>query len=128
MKHHPLVIGSALSGLVLPLAAWAQQAPGAPAPPSYPGWGMPYYGHMWGGGMGYGGFGWGHLLMWLLLIAAVVAVYLLARGTGGGRHDPHRDDPAHSALQILNERYARGEIEKAEYEEKKAALLAGGRR
>ena len=130
MKHHPFAIGSTLSGMLLPLTTWAQQSPSIPTPPAppYPGWGMPYYGHMWGGGMGYGGFGWGHLLMWLLLIAGVVAVYMLARNAGWGRRDSHRDDPAHSALQILNERYARGDIEKAEYEEKKAALLSGGRR
>jgi uncharacterized membrane protein len=35
-------------------------------------------------------------------------------------------DPSHSALQILNERYARGEIQKDEYTEKKAAILSGG--
>jgi uncharacterized membrane protein len=34
-------------------------------------------------------------------------------------------DPTHSALQILNERFARGEIPKQEYEEKKAAILSG---
>jgi len=35
-------------------------------------------------------------------------------------------DPSHSALQILNERFARGEIQKDEYPEKKAAILSGG--
>ena len=34
--------------------------------------------------------------------------------------------PSHSALQILNERFARGEIQKDEYAEKKAAILSGG--
>ena len=37
-------------------------------------------------------------------------------------------DPSHSALHILNERYARGEIQKDEYAEKKAAILSGGPR
>jgi len=35
-------------------------------------------------------------------------------------------DQSHSALQILNERFARGEIQKDEYTEKKTAILSGG--
>jgi len=35
-------------------------------------------------------------------------------------------DPSHSAVQILNERLARGEIQKEEYADKKAALLSSG--
>jgi uncharacterized membrane protein len=35
-----------------------------------------------------------------------------------------RRDPTQSALQILNERYAKGEIQKPEYEERKAAILS----
>ena len=40
--------------------------------------------------------------------------------------DQTSGDPAHSALQILNERFARGEIQKDEFMEKKTALLSGG--
>jgi uncharacterized membrane protein len=35
-------------------------------------------------------------------------------------------DKPHSALQILNERFAKSEIQKQEYEEKKAAILSSG--
>jgi len=35
-------------------------------------------------------------------------------------------DPTRSALQILSERFARGEIQKDEYEEKRVAILSGG--
>jgi hypothetical protein len=35
-------------------------------------------------------------------------------------------DPTYSALQILNQRFARGEIQKDQYTEKKTAILSGG--
>lgn len=114
----------ALFALLQPALSWAQ--PSTPSTPPYSGWGMPYYGHMWGGGgMGYG---WGGpLMMWLGLIVVVAVVYLLLRHATGGWHHHHHGDPTHSALQILNERFARGEIQKQEYEEKKAVILASHR-
>jgi uncharacterized membrane protein len=36
------------------------------------------------------------------------------------------DEGSESALEILDKRYARGEIEKQEYEEKKAAISRSG--
>jgi uncharacterized membrane protein len=35
-------------------------------------------------------------------------------------------EPSESALEILNKRYARGEIDTQEYEEKKAAITRSG--
>jgi uncharacterized membrane protein len=43
------------------------------------------------------------------------------RSSGSGRSS---GDPAYSALQILNERFARSEIQQQEYEEKKVAILS----
>lgn len=70
--------------------------------------------------MGWGGFGligllW-MVLFWVLLVLAVVALF---RYIGGF---PKRIDDSKSPLNILKERYAKGEIDKKEYEEKKRGL------
>lgn len=61
---------------------------------------------MFGGGLAM-------ILMWLVPIALVVAlvVYLTKR--------PGRDSAEKASLDILGERYARGEIGKEEFDEKK---------
>jgi uncharacterized membrane protein len=52
----------------------------------------------------------------------------MMRSSGGGAHrwDAPWRSPSRSALQILSERFARGEIHRDEYEEKKAAILSAG--
>jgi putative membrane protein len=79
------------------------------------------YGHhgMWGGGGGGMLFG---LIMMLLVIAAIAAaVVLVVRvlgGAGSGTTKPSGKTPA----DILEERFARGEIDAAEFEERRRAL------
>ncbi len=72
------------------------------------------HGGWWGMG-GFMGFGW-----IVILIAAVAVVWLLVRGplAGGGEIERR------SALDILKERYARGEINREEFEQKKRDLQA----
>lgn len=77
---------------------------------------------MWGyNGFGYGGgaMGIGMLLFWGLIIVVVVA---LARGLGSRSGGPEPRLGEKTTLDILGERYARGEIDKAEYEEKRRDL------
>ena len=80
---------------------------------------------MWGyNGYGFGGIGMGYgsLLFRGLIIAAVA---LLARGFGARRGAGEHSPSDKSALDILRERYARGEIDKAEFDEKRRDLAAG---
>lgn len=80
------------------------------------------WGHIgdYGWGWGWGGMGFGMLLFWGLLIAAIV---LLAKGSWGSSACGKREREK-SALDILKERYARGEIEREEFEQKKKDLEA----
>jgi putative membrane protein len=79
--------------------------------------------HMWGG-WGYGhGFGW--LFMLILIVALVGVVIFTAVRTGRG-HSPSvggsRPGPQQTALDILDERLARGEIDLEDYEKRREVL------
>jgi putative membrane protein len=61
------------------------------------------------------------LLVVVLLVAGIVSmVAFLTRSSR--RAPPPPTPPADSALQILRERFARGEIDQAEFEERRRAL------
>ncbi len=75
----------------------------------------------WGyGGPGYFGMGFGMLLFWVLLIAGVI---VLVRWLAS---DSVRltSSPQQSALDILAQRYARGEMDREEFEQKRRDLDA----
>ncbi len=62
-------------------------------------------------------------VMMVLTIAAVVAVVvILVRWLGGGHGPAHTATPGRAPLDILKERFARGEIDKEEYEERRRVL------
>ena len=108
-------IWTAIAAVVGGMPVWAQQQ------------GSPYYGgheHMWGGGW-YGMF-LGPLMMLLFLGIAVAVIVLIVRWLGGSRHDAHMPPlgtaPGKTPVDILEERFARGEIDKEEFEERKRIL------
>lgn len=82
----------------------------------------PYYWH--------DGWGWGHMilgpLMMIVFIAVVVVVVVLAvRWLGGAGHSaaaPPHAPPGKTPLDILSECFARGEIDKDEFEERRLIL------
>lgn len=84
-------------------------------------------------GYGYGGYGnhpmmsggWfmGPIMMILMIVVLAAAVALVLKFLGIGIGAKGGSDATDSALAILNERFAKGEIDKAEYEERKKALV-----
>lgn len=68
------------------------------------------------------GMGWhmGSGGLWMLAVWAITIILVILLVRRIGRRPDQRAE--HNARQILDERYARGEIEKAEYEEKRRSL------
>lgn len=94
---------------------------------SFLGGGNGWYGGGWGmmgpGMMGSYGGGWWWMLIPMVLVPALViwAIVALVRGTGwtGGHSSSESGD---SAMEVLRKRYARGDISKQEFEEKRRDL------
>ena len=59
------------------------------------------------------------IAFWAVIILLIV---LVVRGTGGRRAE-HSAPATGSALQILQERFARGEIDRNEYQERRKILV-----
>ena len=90
------------------------------------------YGHMGDGWSGVG-TGWGSTLMWLLLLVflvtvAAVLVVLAKAGSASSvdRSAPGAPGQGDAARALLDERYARGDIDEAEYLHRRAVLRGAG--
>jgi putative membrane protein len=76
------------------------------------------YGDMMGWGGGWGWFGMVHMVLWWFLI--ILGIVVLAKWLFGGGSS--RSTGEDRALSILRERYARGEIDKQEFDARKLDL------
>lgn len=98
-------LASAVLTLSIPSVAWAQ--------PFDCGYG--YHMRMWGGLAGLAGL----LVFFILVVVAMVLALLVARWLGSlGQRKTTRSTP----LDILKERFARGEIDRQEFEERRQLL------
>lgn len=80
---------------------------------------------MWWGGGGHGMF-FGPLFMILTLVVVIAAVVLLVQWLGGGSSQVaqrlQQMPPERTPLDILKERFARGEIDKKDFEDRRKVL------
>lgn len=71
---------------------------------------------------GFQGHGWGMGWGWIIgLIILGITVWLIVKSINQNRAS--RDSSTKSAMDILKERYAKGEIDKEEYDERKKNLM-----
>lgn len=131
-----VALGKRLSGCDTSAVFPAQGASFLPMMGMMGGWSTPYDGYQsnyvnsmmgnyfgfpgWYSMMGYGGSpgGWIGLLWWALIIIGTVLLIRWAISQSRG-HAGHKGEPA---LDVLKSRYAKGEIDKEEFEEKKTDL------
>jgi putative membrane protein len=104
---------AAVAGMLAPGLNWAQQQP---EPYRY-GYGP----HMMDWAGGWYGMILGPIFMILTLAVLIALAVLLVRWLGGTWHGIHTS-PGRTPLDVLKERYARGEIDKEEFEERRRVL------
>lgn len=84
-----------------------------------------HHGMMWNG---FGGWFMGPLMMLLFVVLAVVVVAAAVRWLGGHgpSHPTQMDEARNSAREILEQRFARGEIDEEEFRRRRQALDEAG--
>lgn len=112
MKQAKLIISGMVASLVAASTIRAQPATSADWYPCGP--------HMMGWQRGWPAMMYGSLFLILALAAIAILAFFLIRSLSGSRGaaPPHE----RTALDILRERFARGEIDKDEFEERRRVL------
>lgn len=83
------------------------------------------YPDSWCYGMHWPSFGWIFPVLFFVMMIGIIFLIMRRRGMGCNWPDSMNQafgNRSESAMEILNKRYAKGEIDKQEYEEKKAAI------
>ena len=79
-------------------------------------------------GWGYAGMAIGMVLFWVLIIAGIIALIRFSAGANQPRAIPAYLPHSESPEQLLAARFARGEIEESEYQQRLAVLRAASQR
>ncbi len=109
--------GKLLATLAFPAALMSSVATLSDPVEGYQGYG-PHM--MWGNS--WAGWIFGPLMMLLVIAGIVAAVVIVARSVGHSGHVSHGPAPGPAPLDILKQRFARGEIDKDEFEERRRVL------
>jgi putative membrane protein len=117
MMRRLIIVGTGTAINSVPTWLWAQATSGTGAREYIRGPHM-----MWDGG--WFGMIFGPIFMILLLAVLIAAIVLVVRWASSPSMGapPHHVPPERAALDILKERYARGEIDRDEYMQRKADL------
>ncbi len=113
MKRYAMRGAALLTIFSITMPTWAQQIDPV----------CSRYSSMWSGGW-HNGF-LGPLMMILLLILAIVAIVFIVKWISGASHGEirsHSGSDRNAAIEILKTRFARGEIDQEEFEEKRRVL------